>query len=43
MTTEKSPMENLILPINIALYSVMKIGKFNHHLPSGTMHMWRAY
>jgi len=21
---------------------VMKIENFNHHLPSGTMHMWRA-
>jgi len=36
-------MRNLILLINIAyIISVIKIENFNHHLPSGTMHMWRA-
>jgi len=37
-------MRNLILSINISLYNyAMKIGNFNRHLPSGTMHMWRAW
>jgi len=25
------------------IISVMKIGKFNYQLPSGTKHMWIAY